>query len=146
MAEIVKIEGDKIMVGVETGKIIKVSKKNLNYDDPEVGDKVKLYKDGEKYIVVKEKTIGDGLVTEEGGVKTINRHLFVWVFSFLLGNLGVDRFMRGQIGAGVCKLLFWWVTLGLWPLIDWIIALVKAYGSGLKGENLRFGTDGEYLN
>ncbi len=33
-------------------------------------------------------------------VKTMNKHVFVWVMCFLLGNLGVDRFVRGQIGLG----------------------------------------------
>ena len=60
--------------------------------------------------------------------KRINKHVFVWVFTFLIGGLGVDRFVRGQIGLGVLKL----ITAGgcgIWSLIDWIIALTKAYGS-----------------
>ena len=60
--------------------------------------------------------------------KEINKHLFVWVFAFLLGGLGVDRFLRGQIGVGICKLLFNWMTLGIWELVDFIIAAIKAYG------------------
>ncbi|MBR5408537.1 TM2 domain-containing protein [Candidatus Saccharibacteria bacterium] len=78
------------------------------------------------------------------GDHTVNKHLFVWVFSFLLGGFGVDRFIRGQIGLGVCKLLFGWITLGIWPLVDWIIALVKAYASGYTGENLEFDEEGNY--
>lgn len=61
-------------------------------------------------------------------VKTMNKHLFVWLGSFLFGELGVDRFMRGQIGLGILKLL----TVGgltIWCLVDFIIALVKVYGS-----------------
>lgn len=61
--------------------------------------------------------------------KTMNKHVFVWVMCFLLGSLGVDRFVRGQIGLGILKLLFGWVTCGVWWLVDWIIALVKAYGN-----------------
>jgi TM2 domain-containing membrane protein YozV len=56
--------------------------------------------------------------------KRINKHIFTWVGSFLFGELGVDRFMRGQVGLGILKL----VTLGafgIWALIDWIIALTK---------------------
>lgn len=59
---------------------------------------------------------------------TMEKNVFVWVFCFLLGHIGVDRFVRGQIGVGICKLLFNWLTLGIWALVDWIIALVKAYG------------------
>ncbi|MBR0460523.1 TM2 domain-containing protein [Candidatus Saccharibacteria bacterium] len=76
--------------------------------------------------------------------KEVNKHLFVWVFSFLLGGLGIDRFIRGQIGTGVCKLLFNWLTLGIWELVDFIIAAVKAYGSECKGENLIFDANGKY--
>lgn len=57
----------------------------------------------------------------------INKHIFVWVGSFLFGYLGVDRFMRGQIGLGIFKLITAG-ALGIWALIDWIIALVKVYG------------------
>lgn len=60
--------------------------------------------------------------------KTMNKHLFVWLGAFLFGELGVDRFMRGQIGLGILKL----ITiggLGIWYLVDFIIALVKVYGN-----------------
>ena len=59
--------------------------------------------------------------------KTVKKHLFVWLGSFLFGGFGVDRFMRGQIGMGICKLLFNWATFGIWSFVDWIVALVKAY-------------------
>jgi len=54
----------------------------------------------------------------------INKHVYTWVGTFLFGGIGVDRFMRGQIGLGILKL----ITVGLggiWSLIDWIIALTK---------------------
>ena len=56
--------------------------------------------------------------------KRVNKHVYTWVGTFLLGGLGVDRFLRGQIGLGILKL----ITIGLfgvWALIDWIIALAK---------------------
>ncbi len=64
--------------------------------------------------------------------KRFNKHMYVWVFTWLLGGLGIDRFMRGQILYGVLKL----ITVGgcgIWALIDWIIAIMKAYGSSAFG-------------
>ena len=56
--------------------------------------------------------------------KRVNKHVYTWVGSFLFGGLGVDRFLRGQIGLGILKI----ITIGgvgFWSLIDWIIALTK---------------------
>ena len=56
-----------------------------------------------------------------------------WILAFLLGTFGIDRFYLGNIGLGVAKLLVGWLTLGIWPLIDWIIILV---GSAHDGDGL----------
>ena len=55
------------------------------------------------------------------------------ILGFFLGGLGVDRFYLGNIGMGVAKLLVGWLTLGIWPLIDWIIILA---GGAHDGEGL----------
>lgn len=144
MAEIIKIDGETVKIGVEGGKVISVPMSGIEYEDPSVGDKVKIFKDGKNYIVRPENSPVDDLVTSKNGKTQVNKHLFVWVFSFLLGGFGVDRFIRGQIALGVCKLLFGWLTLGIWGLVDWIIALVNAYGSDNNSEYLTFNENGEY--
>ncbi len=81
-----------------------------------------------------------------GAAKTVDKNLHVWVWCFLLGGFGIDRFMRGQIGLGIVKLLFNVWTMGIWALVDWIIALSKAYGASYKDDKeFTFGPDGKYL-
>lgn len=77
-------------------------------------------------------------------IKTIDKNVFTWVFCFLLGGIGVDRFVRGQIGTGIAKLLLALPTLGIWALIDWIIALTKAYGNAFKNESDFTFVNGKY--
>jgi len=82
--------------------------------------------------------------------KRINKHVYTWVGAFIFGEIGVDRFMRGQIGIGILKLILCGLCVGvaslvtvltaglgfalfgvfmapiyLWWFIDWIIALTK---------------------
>ena len=59
------------------------------------------------------------------------------ILGFFLGGLGIDRFYLGNTGMGVAKLLVGWLTLGIWPLIDWIVILAGAAhdGQGLPVTN-----------
>jgi TM2 domain-containing membrane protein YozV len=50
--------------------------------------------------------------------------LVTMLLSWILGELGIDRFYRGQIGLGILK-LFTAGGAGIWWLIDAIIATVR---------------------
>ncbi len=80
-----------------------------------------------------------------GAARAINKHLFVWVFNFVCGIYGIDRFVRGQIAMGVFKLLSFG-GLGCWYLVDLIIAIVKAYGTNNDSEDLYFDVMGRYID
>lgn len=143
MAEIISIEGSKVKIGQDDGKVITVPISAIKYENPKVGDKVKVYKDGKTFYV--NKASGSFSTEDLIGDHKVNKHLFVWAFAFFLGGFGVDRFIRGQIGLGVCKLLFGWLTLGIWPLVDFIIAVTKAYGSDNTSEMFEFDENGNYV-
>lgn len=56
----------------------------------------------------------------------------VLLLSILTGSFGVDRFYLGDVGLGVCKLLFGWLTLGIWPLLDIYFCFKKAQNRNLN--------------
>ena len=78
------------------------------------------------------------------GRRKINKHLYVWLCSFFFGVLGVDRFVRGQIGLGLLKLFTGGVG-GIMYFYDWIVAMIKAYGSAYRNsEDLYFDSYGAF--
>lgn len=154
MAEILSINGSEVKIGEDDGKVITTPLASLQFANPQVGDKVDVYRDGKDFIIKKSGGSSNSCAPVEGE-RSINKHIFVWVGTFLVGSLGVDRFMRGQVGLGVLKLVantFGWITIiggiagWIWDLTDWIIGMTKAYGSAYGGqENLVFDENGNYI-
>lgn len=77
--------------------------------------------------------------------RKINKHIFAWLFSFMLGIYGVDRFVRGQTVLGVLKLATFG-GFGIWYLADAAIALYKAYATeNSMYDDLYFDEYGRYI-
>ena len=78
---------------------------------------------------VKKESVFKNMVER---TKSYNKILFIF-FIYFFGYLGLDRFIRGQKGLGILKLITFG-GFGIWNFIDFIIAIVKTCK-----------TDGEYL-
>lgn len=68
-----------------------------------------------------------------GGPVSLKSRTVAAILGFFLGGLGVDRFYLGNVGMGIAKLFLGWLTLGIWPLVDWIVILA---GGAHDGEGL----------
>ena len=78
--------------------------------------------------------------------RRINKHIFTWVFNFVCGVYGVDRFIRGQIPLGILKLLTFG-GFGIWYLADLGVAIYKSYmepGAEVQ-DDLHFDSFGRYV-
>ena len=159
MSEIIGINGTKVSIGMDDGSIAEVPIAAVGYPDPRIGDEVKVYRNDDQVIVRKanNQQAATALPTDipaGANVKKLNKHVFCWIGTFLVGSLGVDRFMRGQIGLGVFKLLlctFGWVLFivpglvgSIWCLVDWIVTLTKVYGGAFNDSEDVVFVNGEY--
>jgi hypothetical protein len=82
-------------------------------------------------------TVPAGSVPAYGAAVSPKSRTVASILGFFLGGLGIDRFYLGNTGMGIAKLLAGWLTLGIWPLIDWIIILAGGAhdGQGLPVRN-----------
>jgi TM2 domain-containing membrane protein YozV len=76
-------------------------------------------------------------------VRRVNKILYI-LMAFFFGAIGVHRFLRGQVGWGVIMILASWLTFYIWPLVDFIISLVKL--GEYPGEDYFFTRDGKWTH
>lgn len=62
----------------------------------------------------------------------VKNPIIMLVLSIFLGAFGVDRFILGDIGLGICKLIFGWLTFGIWPLLDIYFCYKKTLDKNLE--------------
>ena len=55
----------------------------------------------------------------------------ILIVSLLVGHLGIDRFLLGDVGMGIAKLLTCG-GLGVWTIIDWFIVMGRAKDNNFK--------------
>lgn len=155
MSQIVKIEGSEVYIGDDENGVVKAPIATVNYANPQVGDSVTVFQDGDTMIVARagavapvqqtQNTQGNyaGTSSYVANEKRINKHVFVWVAAFLLGGIGLDRFLRGQVGMGILKIITG-AGFGIWALVDWVISLTKAYGGAFGSEEDVVFINGKY--
>ena len=94
--------------------------------------------------VTEEYTYNPGYNRRRKAYRRCNKHIFTWIFNFVLGIYGVDRFARGQIGLGLLKMLTFG-GFGFWYLADLIVAILESYvGPYRNQEDLEFDQFGRY--
>ncbi len=75
-----------------------------------------------KNILIK----ADDSIEDNLALVSLHNPTLILILSIFLGSLGVDRFMLGDYGLGICKLLFSWITFGIWALVDIYFSYQKA--------------------
>jgi len=140
MSEILVIGDSTVKIGDDNGTVTELPLASLHFSNPAVGDKVRIYKDGDAFIVKREETLTNTIVANDGDRRKVNKIVYI-LLAFFLGGIGVHRFMRGQVGLGILMI----ITaggFGVWTLIDFIISLVKL--SSYPGDDYIFTADGRF--
>ncbi len=110
--------------------------KEENMEQTKVNQYLMEYKDlipSDKTLYLKRALENAKEGAEENlAIVKIKNPILVLILSIFVGWLGIDRFVVGDIGLGICKLLFSTLTLFIWPLIDILFSYKKAKEKNLQ--------------
>lgn len=150
MAKIIKIEDDRILIGLDDGGLKEVTKDTFGYT-PAVGDNIEIFENENRTIIFKkeindkptettpspasgininvnnaiESTPQPVATAVSSSTKVVNKVVYC-LLALFLGGIGVHKFYAGKTGAGICYLLFCWTFIPLiLSLIDLIVGLCK---------------------
>lgn len=151
MGEIIKIEADKVVVGLDDGSVVRVDLNDVDFV-PKIGDKVKVFNDGDNNYIrkAKEKYEEETYKTEDEkeylrddldnrvtniyinqnnnipyGKYPVNKWIYA-LLAFFLGGIGAHKFYSRKIGRGILYLIFVWTTIpSIIAFVEFIIALTK---------------------
>lgn len=150
MGEIIKVEIDKVIVGLDDGSVIRVDINDVDFV-PKVGDKVKIFNDGDHSYIKKadynfeknesfkntdeqdydkkDSNVTNIYVNQNNNVPygkyPVNKIAYA-LLALLLGGIGAHKFYAKKIGTGILYLIFFWTFIpGIVAFIEFIIALTK---------------------
>lgn len=143
MAKIIKLDGEKILIGLDDGNIKEVRAIDVNFA-PAVGDEVEVYESESATVVTKKESKKES--NNQGGINinvsnnqttsqapyqyvasgsVVNKVVYC-ILAFFLGGIGAHKFYAGKVGSGLMYLLFFWTAIPAFiAFIEFIVALCK---------------------
>lgn len=151
MDKIIAITDDRITIGTSSGGIRDVRKEDLSFL-PKIGDKVEIFENDSKIVVVKSENTQNFTEINEnlksgininvnnssnnnntnanfnqnyGNKVLVNKVIYI-IMALLLGWIGGHKFYAGKSSSGIMYLLFFWSTIPmLISLFDAIVAFCQ---------------------